>query len=138
MLWSLGGLAGIWTAVLLISFLSPVMVSGSHQERLPVVAFGTWLWGLIATAAFVWAMGKLRGNGIREPLWIGLAVATLMVWLVAAILSITLPVFVTGTDPTRIPIGGLVSPIAAAVLTCLAGVVARVFARPASEASPAA
>ena len=130
MMWSVGGLAGIWTAVVLISILAPDMVSGSEQEHLPVAAFGTWLWGLVATGGFLWAMGKLRGNGSRRPIWIGLAVATLTVWLVATILSITLPVVETGSDPTRLPIAAMVTPIAAAVLTVLAGIIAGVFSRP--------
>ena len=53
----------------------------------------------------------------------------LTVWLLATILSIALPVVETGTDPTRLPIAALVTPIAAAVLTGLAGIVAGVFAR---------
>src|SRR5215211_7702346 len=130
MAWTVAGMAGIWVAVGLISLLAPDMVSGSEQEHLPVAACSTWLWGLVATGAFVWAMGKLRGNASRRPIWVGLAAATLVVWLVAAILSITLPVFVTGTDPTRIPIGALVAPVAAAVLTVLAGITAGVFSRP--------
>jgi hypothetical protein len=130
MVWSVGGLAGIWTAVVLISVLAPDMVSGSEQERLPVAAFTTWLWGLVATGGFLWAMGRLRGNASRRPIWIGLAVATLTVWLVATILSIALPVVETGSDPTRLPIGAMVAPIAAAVLTVLAGIIAGVFSRP--------
>jgi hypothetical protein len=130
MAWTAAGLAGIWIAVALISLFAPDMVSGSEQEHLPVAAFGTWLWGLIATGAFVWGMGKLRGKASRMPIWIGLAVATLVVWCVATIPSITLPVFVTGSDPTRIPIGAFVSPVAATVLTVLAGIIASVFSRP--------
>ncbi|MGH9290013.1 MAG: hypothetical protein ACRD0V_17255 [Acidimicrobiales bacterium] len=130
MLWSVGGIAGIWTAVVLISILAPDMVSGSEQEHLPVAAFATWLWGLVATGGFLWAMGKLRGNASRRPIWIGLAAAALSVWLVATILSITLPVVETGSDPTRLPIAAMVTPIAAAVLTSLAGIIAGVFSRP--------
>jgi hypothetical protein len=130
MLWSMVGLAGTWTAVVLNSVLAPDMVSGSEQEHLPVAAFTAPLWGLIATGGFLWAMGKLRGSGSRRPIWIGLAVATLTVWLVAAILSIALPVVETGSDPTRLPIAAMVSPVAAAVLTVLAGIIAGVFSRP--------
>jgi hypothetical protein len=130
MVWSVGGLAGIWTAVVLISVLAPDMVSGSEQEHLPVAAFGTWLWGLVSTGGFLWAMGKLRGDAARRPIWIGLSVATLTVWLVATILSITLPVVETGSDPTRLPIAAMVTPIAAAVVTVLAGIIAGVFSRP--------
>jgi hypothetical protein len=130
MMWSVGGLAGIWTAVALISILAPDLVSGSEQEHLPVAAFATWLWGLVATGGFLWAMGKLRGSASRRPIWIGPAVVTLTVWLMATILSIALPVVETGTDPTRLPIAAMVTPVAAAVLTVLAGVIAGVFSRP--------
>jgi hypothetical protein len=130
MLWSIGGLAGIWTGVVLISVLAPDMVSGSEQEHLPVAAFATWLWGLVSTGGFLWAMGKLRGDAVRRPIWIGLSVVALTVWLVATILSITLPVVETGSDPTRLPIAAMVTPIAAAVLTVLAGIIAGVFSRP--------
>jgi hypothetical protein len=130
MVWSVAGLAGIWIAVVLISLLAPDMVSGSEQEHLPVAAFGTWLWGLVATGGFLWAMGKLRGSASRRPIWIGLTVATIAAWLLATILSITLPVVETGSDPTRLPIAAMVTPIAAAVLTGLAGIIAGVFSRP--------
>jgi hypothetical protein len=130
MVWTVAGIAGIWVAVTLISLLAPDMVSGSEQQRLPVAAFGTWLWGLVATGAFVWAMGKLRGKASRRPIWFGLAAATVAVWLIATILSIALPVLETGSDPTRLPIGALVTPVAAALLTGLAGIAAQDFSRP--------
>lgn len=130
MVWSVGGLAAIWIAVAMISVLAPDMISGSEQEHLPVAAFATWLWGLVATGGFLWAMGRLRGTVSRRPIWIGLAVATVAVWLVATIVSITVPVVETGSDPTRLPIAAMVAPMAAAGLTGLAGIVAGVFSRP--------
>jgi hypothetical protein len=127
MAWTGAGIAGIWVAVTVISVVAPDMVTGSEHEHLPVAAFTTWLWGLVSTGAFVWAMGKLRGKATRRPIWIGLTVATLIVWLVATILSVTLPVVETGSDPTRIPIGAIVAPVAATVLTVVAGITASVF-----------
>ena len=49
---------------------------------------------------------------------------------VATVLSIALPVYVTGSDPTRLPIGAMVSPVAAALLTTLGGIAAGVLSRP--------
>jgi hypothetical protein len=129
MAWSATGIAGIWIAVTSISLLAPDMVTGSGQERLPIAAATSWLWGLVSTIAFLLAMSRLRGKATRRPIWIGVTIATLLVWLVATILSITLPVFETGSDPTRLPMGAMVAPMAAAVLTVLAGVTATVFAR---------
>ena len=51
------------------------------------------------------------------------------VWTIAAIIGIAGPVVETGSDPTRIPIGAFFGPVAAAMLTALAGVVANVFRR---------
>ena len=130
MAWTAAGGVGIWIAVTVISLFAPDMVTGSEHEHLAVAAFSTWLWGLVSTSAFVWSMGKLRGDATRRPIWLGLAVATISVWLVAAILSISLPVVETGSDPTRIPIGAIVAPIAATVLTVVAGITTSVFARP--------
>jgi hypothetical protein len=95
-----------------------------------VAALGSWFWGLIATGAFLWGMGRLRGNAVRRPIWIGLTAATLAVWLVATIAGIALPVVETGSDPTRLPVGAMIAPVAATVLTALAGITAGVFARP--------
>jgi hypothetical protein len=127
MLWTVIGIGGIWVAVLLLSLLAPDLVSGSEQEHLPVAAFTTWFWGGVGTLAFLWATGRLRGSARWQPIWIGLSVVTLLIWAVATILGITLPVTETGTDPTRIPFAAIFAPIAAAIFTALAGAVANVF-----------
>jgi hypothetical protein len=124
------GIVGIWVAVVLISVFAPDMVTGSEHQHLAVAAFGSWFWGLVATGAFLQAMGRLRGDAARRPIWIGLTTATLAVWLIATILSIALPVVETGSDPTLLPVGAMVAPVAATVLTALAGITAGVFARP--------
>jgi hypothetical protein len=127
MLWTAIGIGGIWVAVLLISLLAPDLVSGSQQEHLPVAAFTTWFWGGIGTLVLLWAIGRLRSHARWQPIWIGLSVVTLGIWAVATILAITLPEMVTGTDPTRIPFAAFFAPLAAAMLTALAGAVANVF-----------
>jgi hypothetical protein len=127
MLWTAIGIGGIWVAVLLISLLAPDLVSGSQQEHLPVAAFTTWFWGGIGTLVLLWAIGRLRGRARWQPIWIGLTVVTLGIWAVATILAITLPEMVTGTDPTRIPFAAFFAPLAAAMLTALAGAVAYMF-----------
>jgi hypothetical protein len=123
------GIVGIWVAVLLLSLLAPDLVSGSEQEHVPVAAFTTWLWGGVGTLVFLWVMGRLRGNSSWQPIWIGLSVATVAIWAVATILGATLPVRVTGSDPTRVPVAAIVAPVAAAMLTALAGAVANVFGK---------
>ena len=48
----MAALGVVWAAVVAISVLSPDLVSGSEQEHLPVVAFGTWIWGMVASGAW--------------------------------------------------------------------------------------
>ena len=127
MLWTTIGIGGIWVAVLLISLFSPDLVSGSQQEHLPVAAITAWFWGGVGTLVLLLAMGRLRGRPSWQPVWIGLSVVTLVIWTVATVLAITLPVIETGTDPTRVPVAAIVAPVAAAMLTALAGTVANVF-----------
>ena len=129
MLWTAIGIGGVWLAVLLISLFAPDLVSGSEQEHLPVAAFTTWFWGVVATMVLLAAMGRLRGSATWRPAWIGLSVVTLVLWGMATSLALTLPVFETGSDPTQIPFAAFFAPAAAAMLTALAGVVANVFRR---------
>ena len=86
-----------------------------------MAAITAWFWGGVGTVVLLLAMGRLRGRPSWQPIWVGLSVATLVIWTVATILAVTLPVIETGTDPTRIPVAAIVAPIAAAILTALAG-----------------
>lgn len=129
MAWTLIGLAVIWVGVLVISVAAPDLVSGSQQEHLPLAMFLTWIWGLVASIGFLWGMSKLRGAASRRPLWIGLAVSVAVIWGVAAVVSVALPTWETGSDPTRLPVWALAAPIAAALITTLASVVAGIFSQ---------
>ena len=127
MLWTAIGIGGIWVGVLLISLFAPDLVSGSEQEHLPVAAFTAWFWGGVGTLVLLLAMSRLRGRSGWQPIWIGLSVVTLVIWAVATILGIALPVMETGTDPTQIPLAAIFAPVAAAMVTALAGAAAYVF-----------
>jgi hypothetical protein len=128
-LWTAIGCGGIWVAVVLISVFAPDLVSGSEQEHLPIAALTTWFWGSVGTLVLLWSMSRLRGSAMGRPVWIGLSVVTLALWVAATIFAITLPVFETGTDPTQIPVGAMLAPVAAALLTALAGLISNVFSR---------
>lgn len=127
MVWTLIGVGAIWVGVIVISIVAPDLVSGSQQEHLPLVAFLTWIWGLIATVGFLWGMSKLRGSAERKNLWIGLVVAIAIIWGVAVVLSAALPVWEVGSDPTQLPVWAIIMPVAAALLTALAAVIAGLF-----------
>lgn len=109
----MGALICIWTSVVAISLFAPDLVSGSQQEHLPVAAFGTWLWGAIATQRMFGAMWRIESEDVRRQL----AGFVSVVWVAAALVAILAPEMVTGSDPTRLPIAALLAPVAAAVLT---------------------
>lgn len=129
MTWTLVGLAVIWVAVLVASMASPDLVSGRQQEHLPLALFVTWIWGLVASIGYLWGMSKLRGAASRRPLWIGLTVAVMVTWGIATVASLALPVWETGSDPTRLPVWALAAPIGAALVTTFASVVAGIFSQ---------
>ena len=72
-------------------------------------------------------MAKLRGSARREGLWIGLAIGVAVIWGIALVLSVAMPVWETGTDPTELPVWALVAPVAASLLTLLACVIVGIF-----------
>lgn len=129
MTWTLVGLIAIWVAVAVISLASPDLVSGSEQEHLPLALFLTWIWGLVASIGYLWGMSKLRGAARRRNLWLGLTVAVIAIWAVATVVSVASPVWETGTDPTLLPAWAIAAPVAAALVTLLASVVAGIFSQ---------
>jgi hypothetical protein len=130
MSWTLVGVLAIWIGVIGISLVSPDLVSGSQQDHLPLAAFLTWIWGLIGTIGFLWGISRLRGNVGRKALWTGLSITVCVIWGIALVLSALMPTWETGTDPTSIPVWAIVAPIAGALMTVLASVVAGIFAQP--------
>ena len=111
-------LVSIWLVVVLAGMVAPDFVSGSQQEHLALVAGTDWIWGLIATAFVVLAVLQGFRLGVTNPTpWRALAVGVVVVW--AGVLAITAwgPVFVTGTDPTRIPLAAMGVPILVVFLT---------------------
>lgn len=96
-------------AIVLISIFSPDLVSGSEQEHLPIVGLTAWLWG----AAAIGYLTFVRG-GHLDVAQAGLIAG---LWLAVAATCIFGPELVTGSDPTRVPIAGLVAPVVGTVVT---------------------
>jgi len=118
--WISSGLAiaSIWISVVLSSLLAPDFVSGSQQEHLQLVAWGDWVWGLVASALVVLAVldGIRLGIAHATP-WVVLAAGVSLVWLGVLAISACTPALVTGTDPTRIPLAAMGVPIVGVFLT---------------------
>ena len=113
--------ASIWLAVLFTSVFAPDLVSGSEQEHIPLAAFGNWFWGVIATGFVVMARRpRAAGRDLEGALWLTFGMVVVVIWLVATLAGIFAPDFVTGDDPTRIPLAVIIGPFAATLATAFA------------------
>ncbi len=94
------------------------MVTGTQHDRMPIAALGDWVWGAIATGAVVTAgMDGIRADVSARTAWMTLGIGVGVVWIAVLLVSVFAPDFVTGTDPTRLPFGAMLSPIAGLALT---------------------
>jgi hypothetical protein len=95
------------------------MVHGSEQEHLPIAALTSWLWGSVASAFVIIAVviGHGRSLDNRHVAWFLIALATIAIWGAVTIVSISTPRLVTGTDPTKIPLAAMISPVVGTVAT---------------------
>ena len=123
--WSVGA---VWAGVALISVLSPDLVSGSEHEHLPLAAITAWIWGL-ATTGYLALMAMTSEPATRQDVWQSLGVAIPIVWAIATVVSVLAPDLVTGTDPTRVPLGALIAPPVACIATAVVCLVTAVRAR---------
>ena len=108
--------AGIWVATLLAALFAPDLVSGTQQEHLPLAAIIGWPWAVLATG-YVLMAGRVRGSGDDPLPWAGFTLSVGVIWLIVALASIFAPEIVTGTDPTRLPIAAVITPVAGTVAT---------------------
>jgi hypothetical protein len=124
-LWAVVAAAGIWASVLVVSLLSPDMVTGSQQEHLPLAALLAWIPGAVATRT---VMNVMVRRTTTDPARKAVAVVTVLIWAAVALVAALGPEFVTGTDPTRLPVAAILAPIGGAVLTGLSGDIVRLLA----------
>lgn len=129
--WTVVSVGSIWLAVVFTSVFAPDLVSGSEQDHIPIAALVNWFWGTVSTGFVLLVMALRRGPaGGQENVWISLASVIAGIWVAVIFTSIFAPDLVTGSDPTRVPIVAMMSPIAATVATALVCVFAAVLARP--------
>ncbi len=100
------------------SIFSPNLVTGSQHEQIPIAAFVGWIFDLIAIGMVVTvAIEGIRAEVIDRAPWTLLGLGVGAIWLAVMFVAIFAPVWVTGTDPTELPIWGGLSAIAGVVLT---------------------
>jgi hypothetical protein len=119
-IWAGAAIGAIWLCLAAMAIWSPPLISGSAQEHLPLTAITGWVWALLATGLVVMAPAVTTSDLAR--VWTVYAAAVALIWIAAAAVSIAAPPMVTGTDPTSIPLAGIVAPVVALVATAYATV----------------
>ena len=118
-IWALAGLAvlAIWICVVLAGIFAPDFVTGSQHDHIQL-AWVDWIWGLVATGSVVLVATKgMRAGAFTLTPWVMLSVAVAVVWIGVVLISAFATVFVTGTDPTIIPMAAMGAPILGSLLT---------------------
>ena len=102
------------------SIFTPDLVSGTQQEHTPIAAFTGWIFDVIAIGMVLpLAVQGIRAKVTERAPWAMLGLGVSTIWLAVMFISIFTPDMVTGTDPTRVPIAGMIAAIAGLVLTGL-------------------
>lgn len=108
----------IWLAVIVASLVAPDFVSGSQHQHLQLVAGTDWIWGLVATALVILAVREGFHFCVTAATpWVALGVGMAAVWAFVLLVTAFAPVFVTGSDPTTVPMAALGVPILGMFLT---------------------
>jgi hypothetical protein len=106
-LWSGLAVTAIWLSAVAASIWSPDLITGAAHEHIPLVAINFPIWALLGTGFAVLApavTASERGRG-----WPVYAGAVAVAWIAAAMISIGAPAMITGSDPTTIPIAGVIA-----------------------------
>ena len=112
---------GILGASAAASIWSPDLISGTDGTHVPIAAFTDWFYAVIATGLVLLAFSR-RTPDLGRSSWAAFTLVISGIWLVVAITSIWTPDLISGTDPTRVPVAALVSPIAGVLATAFASV----------------
>jgi hypothetical protein len=101
----------VWACSALLAVFAPDLVTGSEHDQLPIAAMTVWPWTFAATAYVMMA--------VRHTTSAWLVGCVVVIWVCVVAAGVAAPVMVTGTDPTRIPIGAILAPIGGALATGL-------------------
>jgi hypothetical protein len=118
-IWIFATIAVIWLVVLITSLQSPELMFGTEPVQIKIAAIANWFWGLLGTVFL------LRSTIFRRPdevgwgetvSWPWVAGVVSGIWIVAAVVSLTIPDVVVSEDIV-VPAAAIVAPVVAAGLT---------------------
>jgi putative oligomerization/nucleic acid binding protein len=95
---------------------------GYTHQHIPLVAFSSWIWYVIALAMVLpAAMKGMRAKVTDRPAWTVLGLGAGGIWLTVMFISIFVPVTVVGTAPwlTWFPFAAMFAPLGGVIVTGL-------------------
>ncbi len=108
----------IWLSYLLAAVFGPDMVTGSQHQHFAIAAAIGWIFSVIATGLVVTAAVQgIHARVTDKAPWAMLGLGAGAIWLAVMFVVIFAPVWVTGTDPDRIPFWAGMAGIAVVILT---------------------
>jgi len=108
----------IWLTYVLGAIFGPDMVTGTQHQHFNSAAAIGWIFNAIATGLVVAAaLQGIRARVTDKAPWTMLGLGVGIIWLAVMFVAIFAPVWVTGTDPDKIPFWAGMSAIAGVILT---------------------
>jgi hypothetical protein len=108
----------IWLTYILGALFSPGFVTGAQHEHFNSAAAIGWIFDAIATClVMAAALQGIRAKVTDKAPWTVLGLGVSAIWLAVVLAGIFAPVWVTGTDPDRIPGWAGIAAIAGLILT---------------------
>lgn len=108
----------IWLSYVLCAVFGPDMVTGAQHQHLNSAAAIGWIFSALATGIVVTAaLQGIRAEVTDKAPWTVLGLGVAAIWLAVMFVGIFAPVWVTGTDPDKIPFWAGLSAIAGVFLT---------------------
>ena len=108
----------VWLSYIMGALFSPGFVTGTQHQHFNSAAAIGWIFNAIATVLVVTAAAKgIRAKATDKAPWTVLGLGVSAIWLAVMFVAIFAPVWVTGTDPDKIPFWAGIAAIAGVILT---------------------
>ena len=108
----------IWVSYILGALFSPGFVTGAQHDHFNSAAAIGWVFNAVTTGLVVTAASQgIRARISDRAPWTTLGLGVCAIWVAVTAVAVFAPVWVTGTDPDKIPVWAGFAAIAGLILT---------------------
>jgi len=108
----------VWLSYLLGALFSPGFVTGVQHQHFNSAAGIGWIFNAIATGLVMTAaLQGIRARVTDKPPWTMLGLGVGAIWIAVMLVAVFAPVWITGTDPDKIPFWAGIAATGGVVLT---------------------